>query len=58
MFELTVNGRTMTFNSSAEMEEWRQRMTTPVKIKKRKVVKTKKPKLSQGLAKFIKGGIE
>lgn len=42
MFELTYKGRTMQFKTAQEMEEWRQRMTSPTKTRrgKSKVKKT------------------
>ncbi len=35
MFELTIKGRTKTFNTAAEMCEWRERMLTPSPRKKK-----------------------
>lgn len=47
MFEITINGRTESFESSEEMEKFRQRMQTPRSLSNKKT--KKKPKVSHGL---------
>lgn len=47
MFEITINGRTEKFESSEEMEKFRQRMQSRYGFRKSK--KQKNPKVSHGL---------
>lgn len=58
MFEITINGRTERFNTASEMEEFRQRMSSPKTAKyakkKKKVVKPKKNIVKKGLSSFIR----
>lgn len=55
MFEITVRGRTMQFETAQEMEEWRQRMLSPRRTQRNQPRKRKPRKpASYGLAELVK----
>ena len=52
MFEATIRGITRQFDTPAELAEWRERMLSPSRPKRRK--KPKRKYSSRGLADIVK----